>query len=262
MKENYVATNLEQNFTDREKAQARDNIGAAAASAVLPSYTSSDANKSLSVNADGNGVEWDYRMRGSVVQDDGQGGTTSSELRSMTVNVNSTAKGLVRVRPVGGSNLIAGLLAPWPETFQDEGKMVVVNSDASALEYANVPTFPQINFIQHNQDVTLRTGQYLSPERYNLNCYIPARTNFYGSITIDNIYTNDPQAMYNFTLYVPGNDMDCIFGTYPALPSCGHNINFVVSNTGNTQYQLYFELTGTFVSQEIEVKVRGITVSM
>jgi hypothetical protein len=262
MKENYVATNLEQDFTDREKAQARDNIDAAPASAVLPSYTSSDANKSLSVNADGNGVEWDYRMRGSVVQDDGQGGTASSDLRSITVNVNSTAKGLVRVRPVDGSNLIAGLLAPWPETFQDEGKMVVVNSNASALEYANVPTFPQIGFIQHNQEVTIQTGQFVNPERYNLNCYIPARTNFYGSITIDNIYTNDPQAMYNFRLWVPNNDMDCIFGTYPQLPSCGHNINFVVSNTATTQYQVYFALSGTFVSQDIEVKVRGITVSM
>lgn len=264
MKENYVATNLEQNFTDREKAQARDNIGAAAASAVLPPYVSGDYDKTLVINSNGDGVEWNYRLRGRYVESDGQGSTNSYNVRTLTINDNPMNKGLVRMWPDGRSVVICGRLAP-EFTSSDANKILAVDSDAHDLTWVappTIPTFPQIGFIQHNQDVTIQTGQFVNPERYNLNCYIPARTNFYGSITIDNIYTNDPQAVYNFRLWVPNNDMDCIFGTYPQLPSCGHNINFVVSNTGNTQYQVYFALSGTFVSQDIEVKVRGITVSM
>lgn len=278
MKENYVATNLEQDFTDREKAQARTNIGAqaqltagtnitidannvisAAGGVFIATYNSTTYTEIANALAAGNAVILRYgnadipissstSTRHTFLQvrrDEHSYSQQSDSTRAFVVASDNTWS--MNSVPVS-YNIIAGA-----------GLSYTINDNDLTL---SVSAVPQIGFIQHNQDVTLRTGQFVNPERYNLNCYIPARTNFYGSITIDNIYTNDPQAMYNFTLYVPGNDMDCIFGTYPQLPSCGHNINFVVNNTATTQYQLYFALSGTFVSQEIEVKVRGITVSM
>ena len=143
MKENYVATNLEQDFTDREKAQARDNIGAAAASAVLPPYASGDYDKALVINSDGDGVEWNYRLRGRYIESDGQGGTNSYNVRTFTINDNTMNKGLVRMWPDGRSVVICGRLAP--EFGNDDAdKLLAVDSNAHDLAWTNPP------FVKHD----------------------------------------------------------------------------------------------------------------
>ena len=110
-----VLANCEQSFSDAEKAQARSNIGAAAEGSQIPSFTSGDARKTLCVNQYGDGIEWGTRMSGNAIVSDGQGSTTTQELQNIRVNLSGGNDGLVRVRPEGGSNMIAGWLAP--DTF-------------------------------------------------------------------------------------------------------------------------------------------------
>lgn len=121
MKENYVATNLEQNFTDAEKLQARTNIGAAPASAVLPPYASGDGSKALCVNSEATGLEWDNCMKGAVYVPSGSS-YVSKDIEFVRLNLADAMKGLVRVRPEGGSVMMAGWLVPEAEAFtEDQG---------------------------------------------------------------------------------------------------------------------------------------------
>lgn len=104
----------------------------------LPIYTTSDANKSLVVNADGDGVEWDYRLKGRFVEDDGQGSTTSYNVRTLTINMNDMNKGMVRMWPDGRSVVICGRLAP-EFGINDANKILAVDANAEDLVWANPP---------------------------------------------------------------------------------------------------------------------------
>ena len=78
------------------------------ADSQLPSWTYSDANKSLSVDASGTALEFAPRLKGILV--DGNG---SSDCSGLTINTGAGHNaGLVRMRPAGGSNTIVGWLVP------------------------------------------------------------------------------------------------------------------------------------------------------
>lgn len=143
MKENYVATNLQQDFTDAEKSQARTNIGAAPVSAVLPPYASGDADKALVINSDGDDVEWNYRLRGRYIEGDGQGGTTSYNVKTLSINTNDYNKGLVRMWPDGRSVVVCGRLAP-EFTSSDADKILAVDSNAHDIGWTKPP------FVRHD----------------------------------------------------------------------------------------------------------------
>ena len=131
-----VLWNQSQSLTEEQKAQARNNIGAGAAS--LPAYSSVQSGYSLCVNSSGDGVEWASRIKGSLVEDDGQGSTITTNLKNLKINLNSTAKGIVRVTPEGGSIQIAGWLAPEFDSTDDIGKCLKVASDGLHLEWGTV----------------------------------------------------------------------------------------------------------------------------
>lgn len=115
----------------------------------------------------------------------------------------------------------------------------------------------QVQLVQHSQQVSIRDGA-VSSERYNLNVYVPAGKRFAGTLTLSSMHTSQGSGAYQYTLNVPGASMTCIFGTYPAIPQSGHTIGVSVNNSGDTQFQLYFELSGTFVSQNVNVYINGI----
>ena len=104
----------------------------------VPSYTASDAYKSLSINDSGDGIEWAQKLRGVLTESDGQGGTTTTDIRNLRINTNVGSAGMVRVTPVGGSVKIIGFLTP-DYGSGDESKILCVNSDASDLEWAYPP---------------------------------------------------------------------------------------------------------------------------
>jgi len=131
-----VLWNQSQSLTEAEKAQARENIGASS-SISLPPYNLPEAGLSLCVNDIGSGLEWASRIKGSLVEDDGQGSTITTDLKNLKINLNSTAKGVVRVTPRGGSIQIAGWLAPDFDSFDDAGKCLTVASDGLHLEWSN-----------------------------------------------------------------------------------------------------------------------------
>ena len=255
-----VLWTVQQSLQNEDKARARSNIGAASAS-DLPSYTSSDADKSLCVNYDGNATEWARRLRGRFVEDDGQGGTNSYDVRTLTVNMNDSSKGLVRMWPEGKTAQICGWLVPDFHAYTDGGKVLGLDADANYLVWTTPPTVPSISLVHHSEEVSISGGQYTDPITYNLNYYIPAGKCFSGSITIQNLANLDhTSSAYHFKLYVPNNEMTCNFGDYTSARQSGHNIATTVNNTnGQSQYRLYFKLSGTFDQQTVTVNVNGIT---
>ena len=133
-----VCANVTQDFTEIEKARARNNIGAAAASDIpegLPAYTSSDENKTLVVGDQGASAEWAWRLRGRFIEDDGQGGSNSYDVKTLTINVTESSRGLVRMWPDGKGVQVCGWLAPSYTVFDDAGKVLTLNSDATGMEW-------------------------------------------------------------------------------------------------------------------------------
>ena len=159
--------------------------------------------------------------------------------------VNSQATGLEWVPQSGGS---AQLQSNWAE------------SDSSSVQFIqNKPSIPSMQLFHHYQQVSITAGQYVTPETYNLNAYIPANSKFYGSLTIERLSNLSTSGAYHFVLSVPGNSMTCNFGDYPAARQSGHNIGFSVDNaSGGSQYQLYFQLSGQFEDQNLTIHVDGI----
>lgn len=138
--------------------------------------------------------------------------------------------------------------ADWAETD---------NTDPSYIQ--NKPSIPSISLLHHTQQVSITAGQYVNPETFNLNAFVPAYSKFYGSLTIERLSNIDNSSAYHFVLAVPNNSMTCNFGDYPAARQSGHNINFFVDNSASdSQYQLYFQLSGQFEAQNITVHVDGI----
>ena len=157
--------------------------------------------------------------------------------------VNSQATGLEWV--AGGGSQVQ---ADWTETD---------NADPSYIQ--NKPSIPSISLLHHTQQVSITAGQYVNPETFNLNAFVPAYSKFYGSLTIERLSNIDNSSAYHFVLAVPNNSMTCNFGDYPAARQSGHNINFFVDNSASdSQYQLYFQLSGQFETQNITVHVDGI----
>ena len=115
----------------------------------------------------------------------------------------------------------------------------------------------QVQLVQHSQQISINAGA-VSFEHYDLNVFVPAGKQFVGTLTISAIYTSQGSGAYNYNLDVPSASMKCIFGTYPAMPCSGHTIGMSVDNSDDTQFRLYFELSGTFESQTIDVYVNGI----
>lgn len=115
----------------------------------------------------------------------------------------------------------------------------------------------QVRLVQHSQQVSINNG-VVSSERYNLNVYVPAGKQFVGTLTLSSMHTSQGSGAYQYILDVPGASMTCIFGTFPAIPQSGHTIGMSVNNSGDTKFQLYFELSGTFVSQNVNVYINGI----
>ena len=134
-----VLWTVQQSLQNEDKARARSNIGAASAS-DLPSYTSNDADKSLCVNDVGNATEWARRLRGRFVEDDGQGGVNSYDVRTLTVNMNDSSKGLVRMWPEGKNVQTCGWLVPEFHAYTDGGKVLALDSDANHLVWTSMST--------------------------------------------------------------------------------------------------------------------------
>lgn len=122
----------------------------------------------------------------------------------------------------------------------------------------NLPDIPSLSLFYHSQQVSINAGVASSPERYNLNVFVPAGKRFVGTLTISAMHTSQGSGAYHYTLYVPGASMRCIFGTYPAIPQSGHTIGMSVDNPGDTPFRLYFELSGTFESQNVDIYINGI----
>lgn len=161
------------------------------------------------------------------------------------LSVNAQATGLEWVPQSGGGSQVQ---ANWTETD---------NTDPSYIQ--NKPSIPSISLLHHTQQVSITAGQYVTPETYNLTAYIPANSKFYGSLTIERLSNLSTSGAYHFVLAVPNNSMTCNFGDYPAARQSGHNINFFVDNSASdSQYQLYFQLSGQFEDQNITVHVDGI----
>ena len=138
--------------------------------------------------------------------------------------------------------------ADWAETD---------STDPSYIQ--NKPTIPSIQLFHHTQQVSISAGQYVTPETFNLNAYIPANSKFYGSLTIERLSNLSTSGAYHFVLSVPDNSMTCNFGDYPAARQSGHNIGFSVDNSSSgAQYQLYFQLSGQFEAQNLNIHVDGI----
>jgi len=105
----------------------------------LPAYSSADSGKSLVVNGNGDGVEWDRKISGVVYN-----GTSSSELRHIRLNTynNPSTPGLVAAFPVGAQGVSCGFLMPDPGFVADETVDKVArivenpnNSGVCMLEY-------------------------------------------------------------------------------------------------------------------------------
>ena len=102
----YVHT--DNNFTDTLKNKL-DGI-------KFPSMTGNEG-KSLCVNSDGTDTEWAQKTTCIVIN-----GSSNVECSTMTVNQEGGNAGLVRMRPVGGSNVPCGWLVPYDfGGHKDEG---------------------------------------------------------------------------------------------------------------------------------------------
>lgn len=247
-----VLYNTPQNLNNTEKEQARENIGAVSAADIpsftqvqanwdeldpsdpayirnkpnttLPPYTSTEANLTLCVNEYGNGVEWDRRLKARLVDDDGQGSTTSKDISNMTVNLNSTAMGLVRVRPAGESIRMAGWLAPDFESITDEGKVLKISAN-------NLPEW------ETNPDLTYKA--------YGAQDYAPL-----SAMKID---MDNPDGYIGFKLNNDNNYTGyAVAGPYKALLDSG------VNGKGNSTTPVYIDSDGTFKTCALFPKTQKI----
>lgn len=248
-----VLYNTAQDLNNDEKEQARENIGAISASDIpaftqvqsnwnesdpsnpayirnkpsfaLPTYTSTEANFSLCVNEYGNGIEWDRRLKARLVDDDGQGSTTSKDISNMTVNLNETAKGLIRVRPAGESIRMAGWLAPDFESITDEGKVLKISTN-------NLPEWAT------NPDLTYKA--------YGSQDYAPL-----SAMKID---LDDPDGYIGLKLNNDNNYTGYVVaGPYKALLDSG------VNGKGNSTTPVYIDSDGTFKTCALFPKTQKLT---
>ena len=100
------------------------------ADSQLPSYSSADSGKSLVVNGNGDGVEWDRKISGVMYN-----GASSSELRHIRLNTynNPNTPGLVAAFPAGAQGVMCGYLMPDPGFVTDE----TVDKVARVIENPN-----------------------------------------------------------------------------------------------------------------------------
>ena len=100
------------------------------ADSQLPSYSSADSGKSLVVNGNGDGVEWDRKISGVMYN-----GASSSELRHIRLNTynNPNTPGLVAAFPAGAQGVMCGFLMPDPGFVTDE----TVDKVARVIENPN-----------------------------------------------------------------------------------------------------------------------------
>ena len=250
-----VLYNTPQNLNNTEKEQARENIGAVSSADIpsftqvqsnwdeldpsdpayirnkpntaLPSYTSTEANKALCVNIDGNGVEWEYRLKARLVDNNPEdpGGTVSKDITNMTVNLNDGTKGLIRVRPAGESIRMAGWLAPDFESITDEGKVLKISAN-------NLPEWA--------------TNPDLSYKAYGAQDYAP--------LTAMKINLDDPDGYIGFKL---NNDNSytgyAVAGPYKALLDSG------VNGKGTSTTPVYIDSDGTFKTCALFPKTHKLT---
>lgn len=123
-----------------------------------------------------------------------------------------------------------------------------------------IPTVPTIDLMTYAESVSIEAGQFVNPATYSLNKYIPVGQKFYGTLSIQVLYSTS-QTVYQFELGSNSNTLTCNFGDYAASRQSGHVIPIYVDNTsGSAPVQLFFTLQGTFESQTLNCKVQGITI--
>ena len=234
---NKVCVNIQQNFSEQQKSQARANIGVEA----LPDKTG-NANKVLAVNNQATGLEWVAGGEGSQVQ----ASWTESD---------TTSPAYIQNKPTLATVATSG-------SYYDLSNRPTLATVAQTGNYNDLvgrPSIQSMSLFHHSQQVSITAGQYVTPETFNLTAYIPANSKFYGSLTIERLSNLSTSGAYHFVLSVPNNSMTCNFGDYPAARQSGHNIGFSVDNSsGGSQYQLYFQLSGQFEDQNLTVHVDGI----
>lgn len=235
---NKICVNIQQDFTDDQKAQARANIGVEA----LPSKAG-HAGDVLAVNSQATGLEWVPQSGGSV------------QLQSNWAEADQSSVQYIQNKPTLATVATTG-------SYYDLSNRPTLATVAQTGNYNDLvgrPSIPSMTLCHHTQQVSITAGQYVNPETYNLNAYIPANSKFYGSLTIERLSNINTSGAYHFVLAVPGNEMTCNFGDYPAARQSGHNIGFSVDNSSSSsQYQLYFQLSGQFEDQTITIHVDGI----
>lgn len=106
----------------------------------VPAHTNDDATKSLVIEYDGSAPVWKHRVSGRIIEDDGHGGTTSTDIQSMTINLNASTYGMMRIRPAGGSQTMLGFFVPDYTLGANADKALVVNEYGNGLEWKTPPT--------------------------------------------------------------------------------------------------------------------------
>lgn len=144
---------------------------------------------------------------------------------------------------------------------------VQVNADwdaasgvAQILNKPTIPTVPTIDLMNYSEPVSIEGGQFVNPETYSFNKYIPVGQKFYGTLAIQMLYSTS-NLLHIFELGTNSNTLTCNFGDYASSRQSGHVIPIYVDNTnGSAPVQLFFTLAGQFESQTLNCKIQGITI--
>lgn len=160
------------------------------ADSQLPSWTSSDANKSLAVNASGTALEFAPRLKGVLV--DGNG---SSDCSGLTINTGAGHNaGLVRMRPSGGSNAIVGWLVP--DGFSGSGD----------VGYYPTPTLvgnaPELRWKQNPADLKILTNSPITVNSDTNPYYLIIEDGYAYTLTMNTdreviLYTNSTDTIHS-----------------------------------------------------------------
>lgn len=160
------------------------------ADSQLPSWTSSDANKSLTVNASGSALEFAPRLKGILV--DGNG---SSDCSGLTINTGvGHNAGLVRMRPSGGSNAIVGWLVP--DGFSGSGD----------VGYYPTPTLvgntPELRWKQNPADLKILTNSPITVNSDSNPYYLIIEDGYAYTLTMNTdreviLYTNSTDTIHS-----------------------------------------------------------------
>lgn len=255
-KQNKVAVNLAQDFTDAEKAQARANIGAGNAAmeysnGALPP-TVSDVNK-MTIIGDGR-VRFDNLYTGIIPDEPGQ-----------------TDKDKVLVANYAGSPAIG--TGVWKDIHElnirevpnssstDAGKALVVDSNGTPT-WDNVGGGSSISMASFRDIKTIHIpggNSSMTTDLYTIK-ELPAKTAINMTVIVRDMNRNGLDMMGISikcgTAIIDGNSFTR--GTYTAI---SHALPICYYNDANSSINIQIGFNGTFAEEDLTIEMMGFTIT-